>query len=156
MFGDAEAAATVWRPVAPEMRAGIAAIAEIGAQCGVSNDRVGSKVALIFRDGIDQPPKRRGIARAVLPTRKETAAVGEGQRDAQIHSDQRIGRQIVPQHGKHLFAGPAMADQDRGPTARIGEGQRDAFMPFALRSRPVDGEEMLEPPHPRSRRSLSQ
>ena len=70
------------------------------------------QVRVVLASPVDERPQRLGIPRAVFPTGKESAAIGERQRNAEVEADERIGWQRVDQPFEHVGARPAMSRAD--------------------------------------------
>ena len=135
-----------------------ASMAEIARQLAMAQRAACFEMRVVGAQIVDQRPQRLGVRRRLLPAGEERAAIGEGQGDAQVHADQRLGGQIVAQQDEHVLTAPRLvtAEQAGRATAQVRQRERNALVPFAFRARPVDREEVGEAAQSRPLRRAAQ
>ena len=86
--------------------------AEIGGDGWVIDEAGDAKVWLGGADGIDHGPEAAGVLWAVRVAGEEGGAIGMGEGDAEVETEDRGGRGFLRQPRQHLGAGPAVAGAD--------------------------------------------
>ncbi len=113
-------------PASFEQVAGAVAVAaKVPGGLGVVDERRRGEMRIGGAEMIDQRPERSRVARAEVPAGEEGAAIGEGERGAEVEADERIRRHVVVQPIEHVGAAtrrgrgaPAPAPRGRARRSR--------------------------------------